>query len=119
MKDAPKVSTVVEIDGERWKRVFTIPQASIDTKIDPFSKTQFREKTGNKKGTLGDAWAASAELSEKRAAKNGGVDKVKEKFLSDYKKERRGTSHTHEMARNYKKAQEDFTKGLKKLGFQD
>lgn len=71
-------------DGVQWRRVFTIPTASIDTKIDPFSASEFIRKT-NKKGTVGDVMDLSAELSEKRAESSGKEDPVKRKLFSDYK----------------------------------
>lgn len=73
-------------DGIQWKRVFTVPTASIDTKIDPFSQKQFVEKTGNKKGTMGNIMDLSAELSQKREQSNGKEDPVKRKHFSDYEK---------------------------------
>lgn len=69
----------------QWRRVWTVPQASIDSKIDPFSKRDFVEKTGRKKGTYGDLLDAAKEAHEQRVAKEG-RDTVKEKFLTDYKK---------------------------------
>ena len=72
-------------DGLEWKRVFQVPNASVDAQIDPNSPTAFIDATRNKKGTYGDLIDKSAELSEKRAKQHGGKDPVKEKFLSDYK----------------------------------
>ena len=71
-----------------WSRVFLAPNASIDNSIDPFSKQQYLEATKNKKGTVGDMMNLSAELSQKRADKSGGLDPVKEKFFDNYAKER-------------------------------
>lgn len=78
----------VFLDEEKveWKRIFTVPQASIDTAIDAFSTNDFVAKTGRKKGTMGDIWDRSAELSEKRASQAGGVDPVKHQRYEDYKK---------------------------------
>lgn len=73
-------------DGIQWKRIFTVPTASIDTKIDPFSQRQFIEKTGNKKGTVGNMMDLSAELSQKREQLNGKEDPIKRKHFSDYEK---------------------------------
>ena len=73
-------------DGVEWKRVFTVPQASIDTKINPFSSKEFIQKTGNKKGTFGDMMDYSAEMSRKREEKVGTDDPVKRKFFDDYTK---------------------------------
>lgn len=79
-------------DGEEWERVFTVPQASVDTKVDPFSKTKFLEKT-NKGATIGEMWDRSAELSQQRAEKSGGVDPIKQQHMENYKKVRGGKIH--------------------------
>ncbi len=39
-------------DGKEFERVFTVPNASIDTNIDPMSEKDFVEKTRNKKEPL-------------------------------------------------------------------
>lgn len=78
---------------DSWKRVFTVPQASIDSEIDPFKPSDFVEKTGKKKGSYGDVLDRSAELSEKRADLNGGIDPIKRKYFDDYSKERNGAKH--------------------------
>lgn len=78
-------------DGINWKRVFTVPKTSIDTKIDPFSANEFIRKT-NKKGTVGEVMDLSSELSEKRAEKTGEGDPVKKKLFNDYEK-RVGKKH--------------------------
>ena len=70
--------------GIAWKRVFTVPRASIDTKIDPNSPKDFVRAT-NKKGTFGVVMDLSAELSDKRAEKEG-TDPVKQKHFDDYEK---------------------------------
>ena len=67
-------------DGKEFERVFTVPNASIDTNIDPMSEKDFVEKTRNKKGTLGEMWDASKEASEKRD-KITGKDPTKEKYF--------------------------------------
>lgn len=72
--------------GLQWQRVFTIPNASIDTKEDAWNHNQFVEKTGKMKGTVGDVLDYSAELSEKRAEANGGEDPIKRKAFNDYEK---------------------------------
>lgn len=73
-------------DGVEWKRIFTVPNAAIDSKIDAFSQSEFIHKTGNKKGTVGDILDLSSELSEKRAQLDGKEDPVKRKYFEDYKK---------------------------------
>lgn len=84
-------------EGVQWKRVFTIPNASIDTSVDPYSSSDFVRKTENKKGTYGDMMDYSKELSEVRASKNGGVDPVKEQYYKDYSAKRNGAKHIDQM----------------------
>ena len=84
-------------DENCWKRVFTVPNASIDSHVDPFSSKQFVDKTQNKKGTYGDLLDRSAEMSDKRACLAGGKDPVKEKYFSDYSAKRRGAKHPDQM----------------------
>jgi predicted nucleic acid-binding Zn ribbon protein len=79
-------------EGTKWQRIFTSPNAAIDTKIDPFSSKDFAEKTKNKSQSLGDLWDRSKELSQKRE-KILGHDPVKKKHLKDYAKKRKGTKH--------------------------
>jgi predicted nucleic acid-binding Zn ribbon protein len=97
-----KMNDVHEYFGEsgqekNWKRVFTIPQASFDSKIDPFNTKDFVTKTGAKKGTYGDLLDKSAELSRKRAEMAGGQDPVKQKYFENYSKARRGAKHPDQM----------------------
>jgi len=70
-------------DGKEWRRVYTSPNASIDSKIDPFSSRDFVEKTGKKKGNFGNLLDAAKEASIQRAEKEG-RDVVKEKWLKNY-----------------------------------
>lgn len=99
----PKTSETIEVfqnvndehiyldgDGLSYERVYTSPNVSVDSQIDPFSSKDFIEKTRNKKGTIGDLWDKSKELSEKRGGLN---DPVKNKFFSDYEK-KHGVKHT-------------------------
>lgn len=79
--------------GIEWERVYLAPQASIDSKIDPFSQNQFIDKVGVSKGSLGDVWERSSEMSARRAEKAGGADPVKEKFYEDYSKKTKGKEH--------------------------
>lgn len=73
-------------DGKQWRRLYSVPNASIDTKIDPFSAKDFINKTGTKKGTVGEVMDLSAELSHKRAESTGTEDPVKRKLFQDYNK---------------------------------
>jgi hypothetical protein len=71
-------------DGIKWNRVFTVPNAAIDTKIDPFSAQAFADKTA-KKGTMGDIFDRSKEMSEARKDKLG-YDPVLKKEVESYRK---------------------------------
>lgn len=82
---------------DEWKRIYHIPNASIDTKADPFNANSFVEKTKDKKGTYGDLLDHSKELSEKRAELRDGKDPVKEKYFEEYSKKRRGAKHLDQM----------------------
>ena len=88
-------------EGVKWERVFTIPQASIDTQIDAFSESGFKNKTSNKKETLGDLMDRSKELSEKRKD-IAGEDPVQKKFFEDYSKTRKGKKHAKDPSREVK-----------------
>ena len=84
--------------GIEWKRVFTIPCATIKGSADPFNQQSFVEETGSKRGTVGDMLDYSRELSEKRAQRNGGVDPIQSKFFKDYQK-RVGKKHLNDPSR--------------------
>ncbi len=92
MHTAPSVGKVVTVDGIKWRRIFTKPQASFDTKCDPYSAKDFSKAT-NKPGTVGDLHDRSKEMSIKRAEKEGGTDPVRERYFADYTRRRRGTIH--------------------------
>jgi len=110
MKDVPSVGkTFIDGNGVVWKRVFCIPQASIDTNLDPYSSKDFNKKFANKKGiTIGDTLDESRSLSEKRAGKDG-KDALREKHYEKYRKEHRGAEHPYEK-------KEKFNELQKKLG---
>lgn len=85
----------VYFEGEiEWKRVYTKPNASIDTQINEFSQKEFVEKTGQMKGSVGDMLDLSAELSEKRKER-AGEDPVQKQFFKDYQK-KNGVKHMHD-----------------------
>lgn len=102
-------------DAEKgiWKRIFTIPQATIGSNLDPFDKNAF---ANSKYTTLGDMFDKSAELSERRAAIMDGVDPVKQKALDNYAAKRHGKRHPEELKIATKKATEEAGKALGKLG---
>ena len=80
-------------DGKQFDRVFTVPNASVDSTLDPFSAQQFTDKTKNMKGTMGEIWDYSKELSEKRKQVTGGEDPVRKKAERDYSSKRRGMQY--------------------------
>lgn len=84
-------------DGIKYERVFTVPNAQIDADIDVDSSEKFIEKTGKMKGTLGEIWDYSQELSNKRAEKNGGIDPVRQKAEEKYSKKRRGMKYKNKV----------------------
>lgn len=100
----PRTGSVVQIfqfmeeehkyseNGIEYERVFTVPNASVDSQINPDSATQFIEKTGKMKGTMGEIWDYSKELSDKRA-KIHGEDPVKRKAEKAYSKKRKGMKY--------------------------
>ena len=83
----------IDKNGVTWQRVFTAPEVNTqgNLKADCTPK-EFSEFTKNKKGTLGDMFDRSAELSEKRR-KMYGKDPVKEKYYKDWSKKRKGKVH--------------------------
>ena len=90
-------------EGLEWKRVFTVPNASIDSQIDPHSSKDFVNKTANKKGSMGDIMDYSKDLSYQRAEKNGGIDPIKENYYKDYSSKRNGAKHMDQMKDAVKK----------------
>lgn len=86
-------------DGETWRRVYTVPQMSIDTHLDPRNKNDFIRRTEKYK-TIGETIDASRELSEKRESKDG-IDAVKQKSFDDYAAARKGQRHPAEKARKF------------------
>jgi len=76
-------------NGIKWERIFTVPQLNTEGTLNAdCTEKQFSEFTKNKKGTIGDLWDRSKELSEKRK-KIYGKDPVKEKYKKDWSKKRK------------------------------
>ncbi len=93
-------------DGIEWKRIFDVPGAVIDSvfNIDPRSPQEFVRKTGLRKGKMDDLFQLSAELSEKRAAKEG-KDPVKLKSWDKYESSRsKGVIHPDRKKQQLKEA---------------
>ena len=80
-------------DGVEFDRVFTVPNMSVDAAADPFSAEQFRQKTKNMKGSMGDMWDYSKELSEKRKSITGTEDPIRKKAEKKYSEKRRGMKY--------------------------
>jgi len=78
-------------DPSLWKRVWTKPLASVDTRVDPYSSRDFVKAT-NKRGSVGDLYDRSKEMSLKRAEKEGS-DPVRKTFYEGYSKRRHGAKH--------------------------
>jgi hypothetical protein len=77
----------------KWNRIFTIPEVNTQGVLKAeCSPKEFAEYTKNKKGTIGDLWDRSSELSEKRK-KIYGKDPIKEKYFKDWSKKRKGKIH--------------------------
>lgn len=95
-------------ENGKWKRVWGAPRAAVDSiPADVYSAKDFSRVT-NKKGVMADLWDRSAEMSAKRAEKDG-IDHVKQKFYDDYSKRRGGKKHTQQ-------AREDTVRQLKSVG---
>jgi len=74
----------------KWNRIFTVPQLNTEGSLNAdCDSKKFVEFTRNKKGTIGDLWDRSAELSEKRR-KIYGKDPVKQDYKAEWSKKRRG-----------------------------
>lgn len=75
-------------NGNECRRIWTVPNASIDSlsNTDPFNINSHIEKTGKMKGTVGDLWDASKEMSQRREEKLGKEDPIKRKFFDNYEK---------------------------------
>jgi len=78
----------IDEKGVEWNRVYSSPNASIDTEMDSFSKKDWMRRTAKKGMTYGDMQDLSKELSVKRE-KSRGLDPVKNKTVKDYEKKTR------------------------------
>jgi hypothetical protein len=104
MNEEPK--EYIDGNGLKWDRVFSSPELNTVGKIDPWSNSDFVNKTAQKKGSVGDLLDTSSELSEIRAQERGGVDPVKQKHYNKYAKERGGRRHPKEKIEKLKKGYE-------------
>lgn len=77
----------------KWDRVFTAPEVNTQEKLNETSTSKdFARVTASQKGTVGDLWDRSKELSEKRT-KIYGKDNVKNKYFEEWSKKRKGKVH--------------------------
>lgn len=104
--DKTKFQVQIDENGVAWKRIIENPNMAVDSKWDAFSERDFINKSATKRGSVGDLWQKSQELSEQREAK-AGVDGVKEKFYADYQKKHRGIKHEQQRKEETKKALKD------------
>lgn len=75
----------VDSDGLKWKRVFTKPYMSMDTKkVDPYSQSDYMTAL-NKSCSIGDMMDLSSEMSEERKQLDG-EDPVKRQYFDKYEK---------------------------------
>lgn len=107
----------IDNDGYQWIRQFISPNASINSKIDPFDHKKSLEKLKETRGTIGDMQDFSKEQSLKRADKLGHQDPVRQKFYDKYAAERGGKRHIEErkelLQKNLKDAQIKIKSKLK------
>lgn len=80
---------------EGWRRIYTVPQACVDSDFDPRNKDEFIRR-GAKYSTLGDLMDKSRELSEKRAEKEG-FDPKRREFFDEYARARKGKRHPQDL----------------------
>jgi len=86
----------IDENNIKWDRIFTVPQLNTEGTLSAnTTEKQFSEYTKNKKGTIGDLWDRSKELSEKRK-KIYGKDPLKEKYEKDWSKKRKGKVKRHD-----------------------
>jgi hypothetical protein len=79
--------------GIKWNRVYTVPNFSIDARVDPYNIKELAEKTRNKKGTLGEMVDYAKEMSERRGGEEH--DPIVKKRNMEYKK-KNGVEHPSE-----------------------
>lgn len=101
-------------NGKTYKRVYTVPNMSVDSRVG-VSKEEFRRATTNKKGlTVGQMQELSAEMHEKRTEREG-LDPVKEEFYQKYEKDV-GQKHPNVVKRDTRSARRKrATKAKEKL----
>jgi len=83
----------IDKNGLKWNRIFTAPELNTEGTLKAdCNEKQFSDYISRTKGTIGDLFDRSAELSEKRK-KIIGKDPVKEKYFKNWSKKRKGKKH--------------------------
>jgi predicted nucleic acid-binding Zn ribbon protein len=100
----------IDKTGVKYERVYISPNMSIDSNINAFSSKDFVEKTKNKKGTIGDLFDKSRELSEKRGGQES--DPVLKKYYDSYSRDN-GVKHANQISQENKAKANN---NLKKIG---
>lgn len=114
MKQAPEAYRQQTVNGVVYKRVYTVPHACKDTKVGSAARDDFRRVTEGKNLTVGEMQNISREMSQIRESKEG-VDRVKEKFITNYKKNV-GVAPLSELKQQREKRTERIKKAKEKLG---
>ena len=78
----PKTGDIIEViqsmkedhvyfdkEGVEWMRIFNVPNAGVDTEMNPFSQSDWNKRTNKHGITMGDMFDLSKELSLKREQK--------------------------------------------------
>jgi hypothetical protein len=108
MSEAPSIGSIININGEKFKRIALKPNASIDSVEGcPFDKKSFLKATSKNGDTMGHMIDLSKEYSERRKDKDG-IDPIAEKYNA---KRERDTGLA-----NMGKKKDEAVKKLKKLG---
>lgn len=116
MAEVPSVgSEIADDQGIVWRRVFTSPNAAISITSDPYSSRDFKARTDNKNLTLGNLFDMSKEASDKRASKEG-KDPIREKYLADYSKARKGYEHSVTKREKFEAKQKEIGIAIKNVG---
>lgn len=83
---------VYEESGIKWLRIFAVPAAVVDGKMDAWSTQTFLDKT-SKADTYGAMMDRSRDASEARAKQNGGIDPLRTAAEKEYSKARKGKKY--------------------------
>ena len=85
--------THVDGNGLEWEREWSVPNAAVDSEINPENKSDYLRKTENKHMTVGDMMDQNKAMGEKRARLHGGEDPVRKKYFKEWSKKRKGKKH--------------------------